>query len=125
MRLVLFVVGFEVVLAGLLFGLAGRVDLPWFWALLAVHAVLIFGGARALDPGLVAERVRPGGAGIDGRLRRLLGLCLLAHRAVAALDGGRFHWSPPPPDMARGIALAVCAAGLAFSLRAMAVNRFF
>src|SRR3954469_6194043 len=115
MRFILSVVGFEVVLAGLLFGLAGRVDLPWFWALLAVHAVLIFGGARALDPGLVAERVRPGGAGIDGRLRRLLGLCLLAHLVVAALDGGRFHWTPAVPDVARGVALVVYAAGLAFS----------
>jgi protein-S-isoprenylcysteine O-methyltransferase Ste14 len=125
MRFILLVVGFEVVLAMLLFTLAGRVDLPWFWALLAVHAILILSATARMDAGLRSERLRPGGVGVDRGFRPLLAACLLAHLVVAALDGGRFQWSPAMPAMARGIALAVYAAGVLLSLRAIAVNRFF
>src|SRR5258705_10864972 len=95
MRLMLHVLGFEVLLATLLFGVAGRIDLPWFWALLAIHAVLILTAAGSIDPGLRAERLHPGAGGIDRGFRPVLALCLLAHLVVAALDAGRFHWSPP------------------------------
>ena len=41
---VLRVLAFEAVIAGVLFGCAGRLDLPWFWALIAVHSAGIFAG---------------------------------------------------------------------------------
>jgi protein-S-isoprenylcysteine O-methyltransferase Ste14 len=125
MRFILCVLGFEVLLAALLFTTAGRVDLPWFWALLALHAMLILSAAATMDAGLRSERLRPGGSGIDRGFRPLLAGCLLVHLVVAALDGGRFHWSPTMPAAARAAALVLYVAGLMLSLRAIAVNRFF
>lgn len=125
MRFILAVVGFEVLLATLLFALAGRLDLPWFWALLAVHAALILSAAARMDAGLRSERLRPGGPGIDRGFRPLLAVCIVAHLVVAALDGGRFHWSPAMPVLARGAGLVIYAAGVMLSLRAVAANRFF
>src|SRR5437899_2617025 len=122
MRFILSVMGFEVLLATLLFTLAGRVDLPWFWALLAVHAVLILSATARMDAGLRAERLRPGGRGVDRGFRPVLAGCLVVHLVVAALDGGRFGWSAGAmgaemPMLARGVGLVVYAAGVMLSLR--------
>ena len=125
MRFIFAVVGFEAALATLLLTLAGRLDLPWFWALRAVHATLILSAAARMDDGLRAERLRPGGPGIDRGFRPLLAGCIVAHLVVAALDGGRFHWSPEMPGTARAAGLVIYAAGVLLSLRAVAANRFF
>ena len=130
MQFILLVMGFEVLLATLLFTVAGRVDLPWFWALLGVHAILILTATTRMDAGLRAERLRPAGRGIDRGFRPLLAGCLLVHLVVAALDGGRFGWSAGAmgaemPAVARGAALLAYTAGVTLSLRAIAVNRFF
>jgi protein-S-isoprenylcysteine O-methyltransferase Ste14 len=93
--------------------------------LLAVHAVLILSATAWMDAGLRAERLRPGGVGIDRGFRPVLAGCLLVHLVVAALDGGRFHWSPEMPVVARGLGLVVYASGVMLSLRAIAANRFF
>jgi protein-S-isoprenylcysteine O-methyltransferase Ste14 len=125
MRSLLVVLLFEAVLAGTLFGAAGRVDLPWFWALLGVHTALMAVGLTTMDQGLRRERMRPGPGGIDRGFRPLLAVLLLIHLLVAALDAGRFGGSPPPPVAVRAAALGVYAAGVILALRAMAVNRFF
>src|SRR5438045_664690 len=126
MRFILSVLGFEIVLATLLFGVAGRIDLPWFWALLAIHASLVLTAAASVDPDLRAERLHPGGdGGIDRGFRPMLALFLIVHLIVAALDAGRFHWSPLAPAPVRAIALLIYTAGVVLSLRALAVNRFF
>jgi protein-S-isoprenylcysteine O-methyltransferase Ste14 len=118
---------FETVLAAALFGSAGRIDLPWFWALIAVHGTIIFAGSAALDPELNRERLRPaaGPAGKEYAFRIAGTVLILAHLVVAGLDAGRFHWSVPPPALVRGTALALYAGALAFSMWAMAANRFF
>ena len=57
-----------VVVAALgLFGIVGRSDLPWFWALLGVFAVgpLTIALTLVIDPDLVKERRRPGPGGHD------------------------------------------------------------
>jgi protein-S-isoprenylcysteine O-methyltransferase Ste14 len=125
MRSPLVVLLFEAVLAGTLFGTAGRVDLPWFWALLGVHTALMTVALTVMDPELRRERVRPGPGGIDRGFRPQLAALLLIHLVVAALDAGRFGWSPPLPVAVRAAALGVYAAGVILALRAMAVNRFF
>ena len=119
---------FELVIALVLFGSAGRTDLPWFWALIAVHATGLLAGHLAMDPGLDRERLNPAAGGPAGKeyAFRIGGtVAILTHLAVAGLDVGRFHWSVPPPAALRVVALVVYAAGLGFSMWAIATNCFF
>jgi protein-S-isoprenylcysteine O-methyltransferase Ste14 len=125
MRYLLAVIAFEALLAVLIFSAAGRIDLPWVWALLATHALLMALGFRAMDPDLRRERMRRRGGGIDRVFRSLILAFIVAHLVVAALDAGRFGWSPALPDGVRAAALLAYAAGVRLSMRAMAVNRFF
>ena len=53
------------VVGGLLFGSAGRWDLPLFWAYLGVWAAFLVAGGIVSDPTLAKERVRPGPGGKD------------------------------------------------------------
>ena len=125
MRAAAFVAVFEILIAAVLFGAAGRVDLPWVWALLAVHAVLMSMMVASMDPDLRRERLdkkREGGG--DRRLRGLIAACILAHLVLAGLDVRR-GWSPAFPAWVHAAALAAYAAAVALSVRAMTVNRFF
>ena len=115
---------FEAVLIGLLFGTAGRWDLPWFWGLLGVHAALFAAMLAGTDPDLRRERMRPGPGEQDRHLRPLLLVTLLAHLVVIGLDA-RFGWSADVPVTLRAVALAAYAAGFAWAIWAMRVNRFF
>ena len=115
----------ELGLAVILFGSAGRVDLPWVWALLAIHFCLLTAGFTLMDPTLGSERLRPGPGARDVHLRRLLGLLLVVHLVVAGLDVGRFHWSGRVSAPVRLTALVVYACALSFGMWAMVVNRFF
>jgi len=119
---------FELVIGGVLFASAGRIDLPWFWALIVVHAAGLLAGQLAMDPALDRERRNPAAGGPAGKeyLFRVGGtIAIMAHLAVAGLDVGRFHWSVPPPAAVRVAALIVYAAGLGFSMWAIATNSFF
>jgi protein-S-isoprenylcysteine O-methyltransferase Ste14 len=124
---VLRVVIFEAVIAAVLFGCAGRLDLPWFWALIAVHSIGLLAGMAGMAPDLVRERVNPS-AGPAGKeyVFRLGGTAvILAHLAIAGLDVGRFHWSDPPPVVLRVVGLLIYALGLGVSMWAIVSNRFF
>ena len=121
------VIVFEVVIAAVLFGSAGRLDLPWFWALIAVHAAGMLAGMAGMKPDLVRERLHPaaGPAGKEYVFRLVGTVMILGHLAIAGLDVGRFHWSQPPPAVLRGVALGVYAVGLGVSMWAIVTNRFF
>jgi protein-S-isoprenylcysteine O-methyltransferase Ste14 len=112
-------------MAGVLFGCAGRWDLPMFWAYLGVFSVpLLVAALTVYDPDLAKERLRPGPGGKDwlfvvGRL------FVPAHLAVAGLDVGRFHWSDTVPFGAQLAGLVGFAASCGLILWAVAVNRFF
>ena len=95
----------DAVVGAFLLGSAGRWDLPWFWAFIVVHLVLLLSMVGSLDRGLIRERRRPAPGGKDRGLRFLLTPFLLAQLIVAGLDAGRFGWSGPLP-------LAVHAVGL-------------
>jgi len=116
---------FEVVIAATLFGSAGRLDLPWFWGLLTVHATLLAVYLALIDPSLLAERMCPGRAGRDRGFRAGLSVCILAHLVVAGFDAGRFGWSPDVPPAARAAALGCYVFGFTLSLWAILANRFF
>ena len=113
------------VLAGILFGCAGRLDLPFFWGWLAVPVVAVLAAVRRVDPGLLQERMHPGPGGAD----RHLGIVVLpfwaAHIAVAGLDVGRFHWTDHVPLVLQAGGLFVFAATYALAIWAVTVNRFY
>ena len=68
---------------------AGRLDLPFVWALGGLLAAYLAVTLLAMDPGLAAERVRPGPGARAGVRRRLLVPCLLGQWVLAGLDVGR------------------------------------
>jgi protein-S-isoprenylcysteine O-methyltransferase Ste14 len=118
-------VAFTALVGALLFGTAGRWDLPMFWAYLAVLCAVSVAGGILTDPGLVKERARPGPGGKFYATDLPIPLLWLALYAVAGLDVSRLHWSDNVPLAAQAVALAVTAIAFAFGVWATAVNRFF
>src|SRR4051794_29830027 len=104
-------------LAAILFASAGRADLPWFWAVVALHTTLMTVGMSSIDPALLQERLRPGPGGKDRYLRLIAVPFILAYLIVAGLDVGRFHWSRPMPGV-QAITLIGYTAGMALAVYA-------
>ena len=125
MGMILRVMILEGVLAATLFASAGRIDLPWFWAVLAIHSTLVAVGLSSIDPALRRERLKPGPGGKDRHIRLIALPFLLAHLIVAGLDVGRSHWSRPMPAGLQAVALIGYIAGMTLSVYAMLNNRFF
>src|SRR5258706_16396524 len=92
---------FELALMAVLFGGAGRVDLPWFWGLIGAHGVLMCIGASVMDPGLLRERLRKNNPGIDRRLCIALSVGVLVHLGGAGVDV-RVGWSQGRPAAGGG-----------------------
>ena len=115
----------EFVIAVALFLSAGRLDLPWFWAVLALHAIFMLAGLVMIDPDLLKERTKPGPGGRDRNLRSWLSLLFLAQFIIAGLDVGRYGWSRTMPQVVQATALALYILGMVICIWAMAVNRFF
>ena len=122
---VLGVLGSIAALAAVLMLSAGRMNLPWFWAFLGVHGVLVAVQQVTIDEGLRRERLEPGRGGCDRHLRRISFPFYLGHLIVTGLDAGRFHWSGPFPATLQAGGLAGYAFGLGLAVWAMGVNRFF
>ena len=115
---------FLVLAAVALFASAGTVSILGFWVYLSILAAIILASLLVLDPGLLRERMRPGGK------RPPLGphlftIVLFLHWIVAGLDRGRFHWSDSVPLWIQALGLIAVAGGYALCFWAMAVNRFF
>jgi protein-S-isoprenylcysteine O-methyltransferase Ste14 len=121
----LLIVVFEATMALVLFGAAGRWDLPWFWAVIAIHSFFMMSAVLFMDPELRRERVRPGPGGRDRKFRVLALPLILAHLVVAGLDVGRFGWSGPIPVAVHAAALVGYAGGMGLAVWAMTTNRYF
>ena len=83
--------------AAVLFVAAGRLDVPAFWAYLALQWLCVAATFTALarrDPGLFAERVRPP-SDRDRATRRLVAAPFLVHLVLAGLDA-RHGWTTVP-----------------------------
>jgi protein-S-isoprenylcysteine O-methyltransferase Ste14 len=117
-------VAFVIAAAVALFGSAGTLAVPEFWLYLAIFAAVMVASFAALDPGLLRERMRPGGQRPPVALR-LFSIVLFVHWIVAGLDRGRLHWSDSVPPWLQGVGLFAVAGGYALALWAMYVNRFF
>jgi protein-S-isoprenylcysteine O-methyltransferase Ste14 len=122
---ILHALGFVAALTAFLFLFAGRIDLPWFWAFLAVHGALVAVQQAALPDDLRRERGAPGPGGCDRHLRRASIPSYLAHLVIAGLDVGQFNWSGPVPAVVQGLGLAGYSCGLGLAVWAMKINHFF
>lgn len=119
-----------ILVSAILFGAAGRWDVPMFWAFIAAHsashlALTLIVFRRNLD--LLKERQQPG-AGAKKWDRVLLSIYLVPVMAlfvVAGLDVGRFHWSDTVPLGLQLVGLAVFLLCCALNIWAMFSNRFF
>jgi protein-S-isoprenylcysteine O-methyltransferase Ste14 len=118
--------GFLALFTVLLFGCAGRWDLPFVWAYLGVYIAATLVAVFVVDPGLQAERWHPATRENDFWLMALVMMPgFVAHLIIAALDVGRFHWSDDVPRNLQIAALAIFAVSMGVALWATAVNRFF
>jgi protein-S-isoprenylcysteine O-methyltransferase Ste14 len=116
---------FTAILALVLFGGAGRLDLPGLWAYFSAWAAVMFFAVLAIDPELARERLRPAGPSADPAVLIGLRLLFVAHLLAGALDAGRLHGSDTVPTVARGAGLVGMTAALAWVAAAVAANRFF
>lgn len=110
---------------GLLFGLAGRLDLPAYWAYTLVCIGKGLWIALRIDTGLAAERARPGPGGVDHFTWYFSTGLFVLHWIIAPLDVGRFHWSQPIPIPLQVLGLTVFALFGGLTIWAVVVNRFF
>ncbi len=105
-----------VVLAGVLFLSAGRLDWVQAWLfVLAYSAFLLFYSSwtQRNDPGQLAERSRAG-ANVkrwDRVILSIYSVLLIALLVVAGLDAGRFRWAPAPPLLQAAGWLGLALAG--------------
>lgn len=115
---------FLILAAVALFAAAGTLAILGFWLYLAILATIVVASLLSLDPGLLRERMRPGGQRPPLALR-LFTIVMFLHWIVAGLDRGRFHWSDGVPSWIQASDLIALAAGYVLCSSAMAVNRFF
>jgi protein-S-isoprenylcysteine O-methyltransferase Ste14 len=120
--------GFFGLMAGILFASAGRWDLPMFWAYIGVMAVFSSLGYLWVyrhSPDLIKERLHPGPGERDRLSIGLLYVTLAAHWVIAGLDVGRWHWSGHMPLAVQIAGLVGYTLGLGLSIWPMLVNPFF
>jgi len=113
------------ILLGVLFGSAGRWDVPQFWAYIALLVGVMIAAVCLMDSGLMRERVRPGAGGTDRNLRWLIVPFFFGHLVIAGLDAGRYGWSGPVPSAVPIAGLIGVGLSMALSIWSAHVNRFF
>lgn len=114
-----------VVLGSILFGSAGRWDVPFFWGFIAVLSLAAWTVVATTDPDLLRERAHPAPGGEDRALRSRALPFFLAHLVAAGLDVGRFHWSSAMPTTVQAAALLGLAGAMALDVWSIRTNRFF
>ena len=114
----------EVAQGALLFGGAGRFDVPRLWAYLGVSATLMLAMTLLIDPDLVRERFRPGGKRLPWGIR-LVSLLFVAQLLLGGIEAGRHRWTPPVPVAVECVAFVAFSLGWGVVVWAMHVNRFY
>lgn len=115
------------IIAAILFAAAGRYDLPFFWAYLALLAGFVALTMLTVSRELLEERKSPGGKGRDNLvlLRVAAGVSFLFQWVFAGLDVGRFHWTDSVSTPLRALGLVGFFGVLAIWHWAMRTNPFF
>ena len=116
-------------MAFLIFCSYGGFDYWQGWVYFGLNLIIVVVTAWVLrnDPGLEAERLRPG-KGMRWWDKIYYGLATPLYFAaviLAGVDAGRTHWSGPIPVIAYIAAMTVYVAGQALFLWAKKVNPFF
>lgn len=116
------------VIGGVLFLAAGRLDWPEAWAFLIAYFVIALVTAVWMlrtNPDLTQERARPGrnAKSWDNMLVGINLLLTLALFAVIGLDAGRYRWSEVPLAL-RGLGLLGFIPAFGLPLWAAAVNAY-
>ncbi len=116
------------VIGGVLFLAAGRLDWPAAWAFLIVYFLIALVTAVWMlrtNPELTQERARPGrnAKSWDNLLVGLNLLLTLALFAVIGLDAGRYGWSEVPPGV-RALGLLGFIPAFGLPLSAARVNTY-
>lgn len=119
------VLGFIAAMIAILFGSAGRFDLPFVWATAAVYVTFMTINMLMMAPDLLRERLRPGPGGKDRSERLFLVPVMVGQWIIAGMDIGRFHWSDTVPKGLQIASLVAFTLGLCLAGWAMNVNRFF
>jgi protein-S-isoprenylcysteine O-methyltransferase Ste14 len=111
------------VAGAIVFGCAGRFDLPGVWAVLGT--LVGFGVVLAVlgDEGMLRERRRPGSRSRDRITQPVSLMAMVSQWVLAGLDA-RFGWSPIPLA-AVGLGAVGYAASLVAVLWAMKSNPFY
>jgi protein-S-isoprenylcysteine O-methyltransferase Ste14 len=108
------------------FTAAGRIDLPYVWAILIVQAISMSAIALTLAPELVQERLHPGAEGrVHDHHRAFVTPLIFASWILAGLDLGRFHWSDTIPNGMRIAGIVGYALAMILTYWAMHTNRFY
>lgn len=111
-------------LGAILFGAAGRTDIPMFWAFIALFTSVFLIAMWNADPDLLKERRKPGPGGKDHSLRWNAIVVFLGLLVVAGIDVGRRHWSDSVPLPLQIASLILIGAGLSLAGWASRTNRF-
>jgi protein-S-isoprenylcysteine O-methyltransferase Ste14 len=114
--------------SGVLFGIAGRVDWPAAWLIMALFTGHTFLSGWLLfrhDPELLKERMTTGSnvPQWDRLIARGNRIVLVIFLATAALDAGRFGWSAMP-IIVRAIGTAAVVAAIGVIWWCAAANHF-
>ncbi len=119
---------FDALLALLLFGAAGSLAHPMFWAYLLTFSGLCVGTVTLLyyrNPGLLQERIKPGAGERDKGNIQVASLLFVLHFVAAGLDVGRLHWTDSLPGGLQVAALVAYAGGFGVIVWGLLVNPYF
>jgi protein-S-isoprenylcysteine O-methyltransferase Ste14 len=111
-------------MGGIIFTAAGRMNLPFVWAVVGLIALFYLLLVLFADEGMMRERLKPGPGNRDRVTQAASGAMLLVHWVLTGLDVGRFHWSAVPRALQMA-GLIVFAAGLAITFCAVMSNPFY
>jgi protein-S-isoprenylcysteine O-methyltransferase Ste14 len=122
-------IGMVVALTAVLLVLGGRLSYwqAWLFGLVNVGLVIAVSFWLADQAGQIRDRMRPGPAtkAWDRVLMAVFFPLSLAVPAVAALDAGRFGWSPPFHSSIHLVGYAVYVGSAWFHLGSIRINRFY
>lgn len=111
--------------AAISFAIAGTWLLPFFWIVFLTQGITSIAGIYLLDPGLIAERIRPAGKDMDPFGPIIITILFLAIVGIASLDVGRWHLTDFVPVSIQVMAAILHGIGWAGFTWTMYINRFF